>query len=73
MPRVGDILEPTGLVPEQFKQTARRAHKKLLKAMDPELLKAWNAFVTAFNSGVSGSALEETGDDLAEALDDARS
>jgi molecular chaperone DnaK (HSP70) len=66
---VPTVIEAQVPVPEQFKQTVRRAHKQLLRRMNPALLEAFNAFSTALNSGVTGSALEEIGDNLADAFD----
>jgi molecular chaperone DnaK len=69
---VAGIIEPTIEVPEQFKAIVRRAKKQLVKEINAELLKAYNDFATALNSGKSIKDLEPIGDDLADAYDDAR-
>jgi hypothetical protein len=68
-PPAAAITEPARPVPEQFKQTVRRAQKHLIRQSEPDLLKAWEAFVTALNAGKPDAELEELGDELANAFD----
>ena len=70
--QIEGLLIPTVEVPDQFKQIVRRAKKQLLRKFDRELFTAFNAFVTALNLGKSEEELEEVGDDLADAHEDAR-
>lgn len=46
-----EIIEPKVDVPDQYKSIVRRAQKQLLIRIDPELLAAFNAFVSALNEG----------------------
>lgn len=69
-PAVSGILEPTADIPAEFKSIARRARKKLIKTQNPDLLKAFNAFASALNAGVSGDDLEELGDKLGDVYHD---
>lgn len=64
--------DPAKPIPDQFKQIVRRTHKQLLRQPDPELLKAWEAFMAALNAGQAEAELEELGDALADAFDRAR-
>jgi len=67
-----NIVEPVIPVPDEFKQVVRRSKKLLLKSFDQKLLDALNTFMNVLNSGATEDPLEEAGDDLADAYDDAR-
>ena len=71
-PAASPILEAKNPVPDQFKSTVRRTQKQLMKAMDPALLAAFSKFITLLDTGAPSTELEAAGDDLAEALEDAR-
>jgi len=65
-------LRPNRDVPEQFKQTVRRAEKHLLKQPDARLLEAFNTFIAAFNAGTGEDDLVDLGDKLADLFDEVR-
>jgi len=71
-PPAAAIVEPTTEVPAEFRVIRRRAVKQLDKQPDQNLLDKLNAFTEALNGGADGAALEQAGDELADALDDAR-
>jgi molecular chaperone DnaK (HSP70) len=66
----GAIVEPTVDVPAEFKSIVRRARKKLLKTLNPDLLNAFNAFTNALNAGTPEDELEELGDALGDIYHD---
>jgi hypothetical protein len=65
-------LQPNREVPDQFKQTVRRAEKQLLKQPDARLLEAFNTFIAAFNAGTGEDDLVNLGDKLADVFDEVR-
>jgi molecular chaperone DnaK (HSP70) len=69
---VPGLIEPALPVPEQFKQTVRRARKHLIKSFDQELLDAFNQFITALNSNADIDEMEDKGDNLADVFDKLR-
>ncbi len=66
------IVEPTTEVPAEFRAIRRRAVKQLYKQHNANLLAKLNAFTSVLNDGADLSTLEDFGDELADALDDAR-
>jgi len=66
------ILEPAGDVPAEFKSIVRRSHKLLLDNGPETLRIAFNEFVSLLNDGAALEALEDAGDQLADAYHDCR-
>ncbi|MBN1894613.1 Hsp70 family protein [bacterium] len=66
------MIEPACPVPEQFKSIVRRSQKSLIKGANPELLKAYNEFISALNAGKTGEPLEELGDTLEDVYADTK-
>jgi molecular chaperone DnaK (HSP70) len=56
-------------VPDQFKQTVRRAQKLLMSEANQELMQAFNNFSSSANAGKPESELEDLGDFLAEVVE----
>lgn len=69
-PAQAGIIEPKKEIPDEFKSIVRRTQKKLIKIMNPTLLKALNEFITALNAGKRDEELEELGDRLADVYHD---
>ena len=67
-----ETIAPTQEIPDQFKSLVRRAQKLLLKKSTPELLQAFNAFVTALDAGQPEDALLDLADELEDVYHDAR-
>jgi molecular chaperone DnaK (HSP70) len=59
-------------VKDEFKSLVRRAHKQLLRGTNPALVAAYNAFVTAANSGTADEQLTDLFDELDEAYSAAK-
>jgi hypothetical protein len=61
-----------GEVPAEYRQLVRRSRKQIDKQYNSKLAEKFNQFITVLNSGAGEADLEEIGDDLADAFDDAR-
>jgi molecular chaperone DnaK (HSP70) len=66
------LVELTVEVGEQFRSILRRAKKQLLRRVDKELVKAYNAFALAANARRPEAELTDLSDELEDAYSDAR-
>lgn len=68
----GLLLALTSEVVDEYKGILRRSRKQLMRRIDTELVKAYNNFAKAVNEGRPANEIEELGDELGDAYDDAR-
>jgi hypothetical protein len=66
------LVEIAVEVPAQFQGIVRRAKKEVLRQPNSNLIEIFNAFATALNSSQPIDQVEELGDDLENAYQDAR-
>lgn len=59
-------------IPAEFRQVERRSRAHLLKAPNESLRTTYCDFIVGLNDGVDETKLQQLGDDLADAFDDAR-
>ena len=67
-----DPLETTREIPAEFSSIFRRAKKQLQKAQNQELFESLKNFVDKLNTSAPESEIEQAGDDLGDAYEDAR-